>query len=165
MNEIDKHGKPAESSIPLVQEHVTVDKRVVETGRVRIRSVVDEKLVRVSEELERDDVTIERVPVNREVTEMPRSREENGVLIVPILEEVVVVEKRMMLKEELHIRRDPKRERVEEAVRLRSMRAEVERVTPPDEPPNSGYEDTLEPHSNLRRPRLRRKAPVTEPSK
>jgi len=151
-----------ETSIPLVDEHVTVDKRVVETGRVRIRSVVDEKLVRVSEELEREDVSIERVPVNREVTERPQSREENGVLIVPVLEEVLVIEKRLMLKEELHIHRHPKRERVEEAVRLRSMRAEVERGVPSDAPANIGYEGGPETRSAPRRPRLRRKPPVIQ---
>ena len=31
-------------------------------------------------------------------------REEHGTLIVPVLEEVLVVEKRLMLKEEIHIR-------------------------------------------------------------
>jgi uncharacterized protein (TIGR02271 family) len=156
MNESDR----PESSIPLVEEHVSVDKRVVETGRVRIRSVIDEKLVRVSEELERDDVTIERVAMNREVTEPPQSREENGVLIVPILEEVVVVEKRLMLKEELHIRRNPKRERVEESVRLRKMRAKVERIAPPATSTNIGYQAAPDPGSSAQRPRLRRKAPV-----
>ena len=161
MSEVDR----PEASIPLVQEHVTVDKHVVETGRVLIRSVVDEKLVRVSEELERDDVTLERIPVNREVTELPRTREENGVLIVPILEEVVVVEKRMMLKEELHIRRDRSRERVDQAVRLRTMRAEVERITPPDTPANTGYETNPPSQSDPRRPRLRRKPPLTQSRK
>jgi uncharacterized protein (TIGR02271 family) len=117
-----------ESSIPLAQEQLTISKRVIETGKVRVRSVVDEKLVRVNEELERDDVVLERVAVGREVTEPPPTREENGVLIVPILEEVVVIEKRLMLKEELHIRRNRKRERVEEAVRVKSMHAEVERI-------------------------------------
>jgi uncharacterized protein (TIGR02271 family) len=120
-----------EISIPLVQEHAKVDKRVVETARVRIRSFVDEELVHVAEDLERDDVTIERVSVNQEVTQAPAPREEDGVLIVPILEEVVVVEKRLMLKEELRVRRNRKREHVEESVRLRSTRAEVERVVPP----------------------------------
>ena len=119
-----------EGSIPLVQERVTLDKRVVETGRVRIRSVVDEKLFRVAEDLERDDVSIERIAVNREVTEPPRTREEDGVLIVPILEEVVVIQKRLFLKEELRITRNRKRQRVEEAVRLESMHAEVERLAP-----------------------------------
>jgi uncharacterized protein (TIGR02271 family) len=120
----------AEASIPLVQENLTVAKRSVETGRVRIRTVVDEKLVRVSEQLERDDVTIERVSVNREVTQAPEVREEDGVLIVPVLEEVVVVEKRLFLKEELHVHRNRRSEPVDEAVRVRSMRVEVERVDP-----------------------------------
>jgi uncharacterized protein (TIGR02271 family) len=152
----------SETSIPLVEEHVTVDKRVVETGRVRIRSTVDEKLVRVAEELERDDVIIERVAVNREVTEPPRSREEDGVLIVPILEEVVVVEKRLMLKEELHIHRNRKRERIDEAVRLKSMRAEVERVP---SPAKIGSEREPEPQPSSRRPTLHRKKPLIQPRK
>jgi uncharacterized protein (TIGR02271 family) len=125
MNELTQ---TEETSIPLVQEKLTVAKRSVETGRVRIRTVVDEKLVRVSEQLERDDVTIERVTVNREVTEVPAVREENGVLIIPVLEEVVVVEKRLLLKEELHVHRNRRSEPVDEAVRLKSMRAEAERV-------------------------------------
>ena len=140
-----------EDCIPLVEERVTIDKRRVETGRVRIRSVVDEKLVRVGEELERDDVTIERVAVNREVTEPPATREEDGVLIVPILEEVVVVEKRLVLKEELRIHHNRKRERIEEAVRLKTMRAEVERVASEREP---------ESQPTSRRPTLHRKDPL-----
>lgn len=158
MSDADK----PETSIPLVEERVTVDKRLVETGKVRIRSVVDEKLVRVSEELERDDVTIERVAVNREVTEPPRTREENGVLIVPILEEVVVVEKRLVLKEELHVRRNPKRERVDEAVRLRSMRAEVERVASTSAAASTDVEREPEPQPDSRGPGLHRKEPVIQ---
>jgi uncharacterized protein (TIGR02271 family) len=140
-----------QASIPLVQENLTVAKRSVETGRVRIRTVVDEKLVRVSEQLERDDVTIERVSVNREVTEAPEVREENGVLIVPVLEEVVVVEKRLVLKEELHVHRNRRQEPVDEAVRVRSMRVEAERVGP-DEPASS--ESAASEGS---RPRIRRR--------
>ena len=161
MNDADK----PEASIPLVEEHVTVDKRLLETGKVRIRSVVDEKLVRVSEELERDDVTIERVAVNREVTEPPRTREENGVLIVPLLEEVVVVEKRLVLKEELHVRRNPKRERVDESVRLRAMRAEVDRVAAASPATNTEVEREPEPQAGPRRPVLHRKAPLLQEHK
>jgi uncharacterized protein (TIGR02271 family) len=141
----------AQASIPLVQENLTVAKRSVETGRVRIRTVVDEKLVRVSEQLERDDVTIERVAVNREVTQAPEVREENGVLIVPVLEEVVVVEKRLVLKEELHVHRNRRSEPIDEAVRVRSMRAEAERVSS-DDPASAETAD-----SDGSRPRIRRK--------
>ena len=140
-----------EASIPMVQEILTIAKRSVETGRVRIRTVVDEKLVRVAEQLERDDVTIERVSVNREVTQAPEVREENGVLIVPVLEEVVVVEKRLFLKEELHVHRNRRSEPVDEAVRVRSMRVEAERVDPAD-PASAETTD-----SDGSRPRIRRR--------
>ncbi|HEU4626682.1 MAG TPA: DUF2382 domain-containing protein [Steroidobacteraceae bacterium] len=122
-------------TVPLVQERPTVQKRTVETGRVRVRTVIDEHLARVSEELEHDEVTIEHVPIDREVTVTPRVREEDGVLIVPVLEEVLVVEKRLLLKEELHIRKKPNRERFEQAVTLRRMRAEVDRRPAPAPPP------------------------------
>jgi uncharacterized protein (TIGR02271 family) len=132
---------PDESSpsIPLVEERARIDKRLVETGRVRIRTIVDEQLARVSEELEHDEVSIERVPIDREVTTAPQVREEDGVLIVPVLEEVLVVEKRLVLKEELHIRRNRSRERFDQAVALRRTRAEVQRTTTtPPATPSSG---------------------------
>jgi stress response protein YsnF len=131
---------------------------VVETGRVRVRTVVDEKLARVSEELERDDVTIERVPINKEVTEVPPIREEEGVLIVPLLEEVVVVEKRLMLKEELRVTRMRKRERVEQAVQVRTMDADVRRV---HSTPRSDAAPEHAAEGVRMKPRLRRKEPLT----
>ncbi|MFL6606494.1 MAG: YsnF/AvaK domain-containing protein [Steroidobacteraceae bacterium] len=152
-----------EASIPLVKEHVTVDKHVVETGRVRIRTVVDERLLRVAADLERDDVTVERVPVNREVAEPPQTCEEDGVLIVPILEEVAVVEKRLFLKEELHIHRNRKRERVEEAVRVKSMRPEVQRVA--FAASGSSSEQHPERRAPTRATKLRRKERLTNSRK
>ncbi len=59
-------------------------------------------------------------------------RQEGDLLIVPVVEEVLVVEKRLVLKEELHIRRRVETESVEVPVELRRQRAEVERV-PADE--------------------------------
>lgn len=143
--------------IPLVEERASLDKRTVETGKVRIRTVIDEKLTRVAEDLERDDVTIERVALNQEVTAVPKVREENGVLIVPVLEEVVFVEKRLVLKEELRVTRNRKRERVDEAVQLRQMHAEVERV--PNTKARSAQERG-ERDARRTAPRLRRKEPL-----
>src|SRR4051812_20695109 len=148
--------KKSETTIPLVEERLRVDKVASETGRVRIRTVVDEQLARVSEELERDDVSIERVPINQEVSAAPQIREDGDVLIVPLLEEVVVVEKRLVLREELHIRRNRKHERVEEAVRVRRMRAEVDRV------PASAKDGSSATERSTTAPRLRRKEPVQE---
>jgi uncharacterized protein (TIGR02271 family) len=147
--------KRSETAIPLVEEKLQVNKQTVETGRVRIRTIVDEHLARITEELERDDVSIERVPVNQEVTAVPRMREEGDVLIIPLVEEVVVVEKRLVVREELRIHRNRKRERVDEAVRLRRMRADVERVpsTASDVPPAQGRRAGA--------PRIRRKEPLS----
>ncbi len=72
-------------------------------------------LERVGAELEHEDVRVERVTIGQEVTVAPEVREENGVLIVPVLEEVLVVQKRLVLKEELHIHRQRTREHVEQA--------------------------------------------------
>lgn len=153
--------KRSETAIPLVEEKPRIDKQAVETGRVRIRTVVDEHLTRVADELERDDVSIERVPVNREVTAVPEIHEEGDVLVVPLLEEVVVVEKRLVVREELRIHRNRKRERVDEAVSLRRMRAEVERVPSDsgDVSPNSGNAPAL-PEGRRTAPRIRRKEPL-----
>jgi uncharacterized protein (TIGR02271 family) len=117
-----------QATLPIVEEQLRVDKRRVETGRVRVRTVVDERLARVSEDLVHENVSIERVPVDREVAQPPEVREENGVLIVPVCEEVLVVEKRLVVREELHIRKNREHERFEEAVRVRGMRVDVERV-------------------------------------
>jgi hypothetical protein len=40
----------------------------------------------------------ECVVTNQEVTETPLTREDSGVPIIPVLEEIVVVEKRLLLK-------------------------------------------------------------------
>ena len=122
-----KSSERAEEIIPLVEEQISIAKHKVPTGRVRIRTVVDEREAWIREELAREEATIERVPIDREVTETPEIRQEGDVLIVPVVEEVLVVEKRLVLKEELHIRKKRQIEQVEEPVVLRSMRAEVER--------------------------------------
>ena len=53
----------------------------------------------------------------------------DGVTIIPVLEEILVVEKRLVLKEEVHIRRSTAGEEVEVPVTLRRQRAVVERVS------------------------------------
>ncbi|MGN6488453.1 MAG: DUF2382 domain-containing protein, partial [Devosia sp.] len=49
----------------------------------------------------------------------------------PVLEEVLVVEKRLVLKEELRLKRRVTTERVEVPVTLRKQRAVTERLDPP----------------------------------
>ena len=115
--------------VPLLEEEVRVEKRYVETGKVRVSTVVDTIEEQARAVLEGDSFDIQRVPVDRVVDQAPTVRTENGVMIVPVLEEVLFVEKRLVLKEEIHIRRQRTTETVELPVTLRKQRAVVEHLS------------------------------------
>lgn len=113
----------------VVEEDLRVDKRSSVTGKVRIRNVVDTVEEIASAVLEEERVEVTRVPVDRQVDARPPVRTEGDVTIIPVLEEVIVVEKRLILKEELHVRRTITHEHVEVPITLRKERAVVERVS------------------------------------
>ena len=121
-----------EERIALVEEEARIDKREVVTGRVRIRTRVEEAEETVRGTLDEEVVEVERVPVDRIVEAAPAVRQDGDVTIIPVMEEVLVVEKRLVLKEELHVRRRRTQESVEVPVTLRRERVEVERL-PADE--------------------------------
>jgi uncharacterized protein (TIGR02271 family) len=116
--------------IPLVEETATVGKRQVVTGRVRVQTVTDSVEELAHANVQRESVEVTRVPIDKVVETAPEIRTEGDVTIVPVLEEVLVVEKRLVLKEELHIRRRVAAETVEVPVTLRKQRAIVERIAP-----------------------------------
>jgi uncharacterized protein (TIGR02271 family) len=124
------HGQErlAEEVIPLMEEEVRVGKREITTGKVRVHTRVDVMQETVNASLQEETVEVTRVPMGHEISQAPEVRTENGVTIVPVIEEVLVVEKRLVLKEELHIRRTTRTEDVEIPVELRKQRAEVERI-------------------------------------
>jgi hypothetical protein len=68
-------------------------------------TALDERSVLIDEPLYYEDVEVERVPVNRIVDGPVQTRQEGDVMIVPVVEEVVTVQKRLLLKEEVRIRR------------------------------------------------------------
>jgi uncharacterized protein (TIGR02271 family) len=115
------------AAIPLVEERLSVTKRQVESGRVRVHVAVAEREETLTEQLSRDDVEVDRIPKNIRLTEMPRVRLEGGATVVPVVEEVLVVEKALVLVEEIHIRRRTATEDVQIPVTLRREEARVER--------------------------------------
>ena len=117
-----------EEVIPLVEEVLRLCKRTVETGRVRISlttETVDEIL---RETLRTRRAEVERVPVGREVSEVPATRQEGNVIIVPVVEEVLLTVKRLVLREEIHLRLVDSVESVEQPAERRVQRATVERL-------------------------------------
>jgi len=117
-----------ETIIPLAEEEVAVSKQVVETGRVQVARVTHEREQLIDEMLAHETAEVSRVRVGQQVEAMPAVCEEDGVIIIPIVEEVLVVERRLFLKEEVRIRRVRAMEKHQESVRLRYQEAEVRRV-------------------------------------
>jgi uncharacterized protein (TIGR02271 family) len=114
--------------IELAEEQLRVSKREVERGRVVIRTRVEEREEIAEATLRQEDVTVERVPIGRLVEAAPSVREEDGVLIVPVIEERLVVTTELVLKEVIRITKKSRTEIVREPVRLRSERVEIERL-------------------------------------
>lgn len=115
--------------VPVVHEDARLETRTVETGRVHVRKTVEEREELLTRTLASDEVQVEHVAVGSLVdpNAVPCTREVDGVLIVPVLEEVLVVEKRLLLKEELHVRKHRREVHYSQPVVLKSERVVVER--------------------------------------
>jgi uncharacterized protein (TIGR02271 family) len=123
-----------EHRLQLAEEQLHISKRSVETGVVRIATHVDERTERVREDLLRDDVELSRVSIDREVDAPPPIRQEADVMIIPIVEERMIVTKRWVLVEELHVRKIRSHATSDIPVTLKSTHVSVERRPPsPDE--------------------------------
>ena len=119
---------PEDTVVPIVQEELHIGKQKVETGWVRLTKTVQEREVMVSEPSMQEDIQIERVPVNRWLTEPASVRYEGDIMIIPVMEEVPVVEKRLRLKEELRVTKRQITTQRTEPVRLRTEEVQVERI-------------------------------------
>ena len=117
-----------ETVIPLFEEELQVARRVVSTGRVQVSRTTQTHEHLVDELLEREQVEVERVAINQPIDRMPSVREEGDSLIFPVVEEVVKIERLLVLKEEVRIRRVKGTERYQERVTLRKQEAVVTRL-------------------------------------
>jgi uncharacterized protein (TIGR02271 family) len=124
-------------TIPIVEEVLDVQRHRVETGKVRITKVVHERKEEVNTSRVREEVTIERIPLNRLVDAPISIRQEGDTLIIPVLEEVVVIEKRLRVTEELRITKRRIEEPTSQQVMLRREEVIVERLDPSEQQPQT----------------------------
>jgi uncharacterized protein (TIGR02271 family) len=124
----DVNSEPDSLVVPVMEEDLWVDRRKVETDRVRLTKTVHEREELVDEPLLEEEVEVERVAINRIVDRPLPVRHEGDTMIVPLLEEVLVVEKRLVLKEELRITKRQHKTRKPQRVTLRSEEVRVERL-------------------------------------
>jgi uncharacterized protein (TIGR02271 family) len=128
--------QPDPQIIPLVQEELHVERRLVETDHVRVRTVVEETPILRTEDLDRGEIDIERVATERPVETVPAPYMDGDTLVVPVVEERLVVEKRLFVVEELRIRQRTVTETVSVTDTLRRTRAVIEREPTPTGEPN-----------------------------
>ncbi|HVG49685.1 MAG TPA: YsnF/AvaK domain-containing protein [Rubellimicrobium sp.] len=130
---------PEDGIIERIEERAVIGKRVVDAGGIRVSTRTETHQDVVRDTLEGVAVEVERVPVGRFVDAAEAPRVEGDVTILPVYEERLVVEKRLYLVEEVHVRRQARNHEVEVPVELRRQALDVERLPPLGE---SGSPDT-----------------------
>lgn len=123
-------GDDETETIRLGREELHVTRRIIDRGGVRVRVGVEEHDESIDVLLREQSVEVTRVPIGRVVTTAPEQRQEGDTLVIPILEEVLVIERRLVLKEEIHVRRTERTRPMHETARVRVGFAEVETLVP-----------------------------------
>ena len=118
--------------IELVEERVRLDKELRDVGGVRVTTRTELATEMVVDTRQEMAVEVEHVPVGRFVDAAEEPRVEGDVTVVPVYEERLVVEKRLYLVEEVHLRRVTRAREVEVPVEIRRQVAQVERLAPTD---------------------------------
>jgi stress response protein YsnF len=97
-------GRPDEEArVAAVREEIEVGVKSIETGAVRVRTVVHEDMHPVAVSLRSEKVTVERIPVGRAVERRDVPRPEGDTLIIPVYEYVPVISMQLTLKEEVRV--------------------------------------------------------------
>ena len=124
----DLHAVGEEVTIPVIEEAVTVGKRVVETGKIRLEKTVEEYQEALNEPLAVRTFDIERIALNQPVESAPEIRQEGDTTIYPLVEERLVITKQLLLTEEIRVTKHNTERIDDQVVTLRREHLNVERV-------------------------------------
>jgi uncharacterized protein (TIGR02271 family) len=116
-------------SLNVLQEQVNIDKKIVESGKVVIHKKVHKEDKDVEVPVSHEEVEIKKVTVNKYVTEAPDVRYEGNTTIIPVIKEVAVIEKKLLLVEEIHVIKHVVEKTEEHVVPLRKEEIQVEHYT------------------------------------
>jgi uncharacterized protein (TIGR02271 family) len=114
--------------IPVVEERAVVVKRKKLTGGLRVRTIVHEDEEVIDTPLASEEVEVERRPLDQWVEAPVPIRQEGETTIITLLEEVVVVDKRLRAIEEVRITKRRTTRQASQHVTLRREEAVVERL-------------------------------------
>ncbi len=117
------------SSLNVLQEQVNINKKTIESGKVIIHKKVHEENKNIEVPVSHEEVEIKKVSINKYVTEAPVIRYEGNTTIIPVMKEVAVIEKKLLLVEEVHVTKHAVNKTEERTVPLRKEEIEVAHYT------------------------------------
>jgi uncharacterized protein (TIGR02271 family) len=104
--EVGEVGPDGQRVLELREEQLVAHKELRDVGEVQVRTEVEHVPARLEVDASREEIEIEHEPVGAVVSERDQPwEEEDGVLVVPVYEEQLMVTKRLILRERLRIRR------------------------------------------------------------
>jgi len=121
------------TSIPVVEETIQIDKELIEKGTTRFIKKVDEETVDIPLLFRTQQYSVERIPVNQYVEQAPPAiRYEGKTMIISIVEEEAVIQKRLKVVEELHVTSSEVEKITNVEVNLKKERVIIERDPGPN---------------------------------
>ncbi len=121
-------GTSEEVRVPVAEEELVAEKRQREAGEVKVHKDVTTEHRQIDVPVTREEVHVERVPVEGGEARGGEARFEKGDVRVPVREEEVEIRKRPVVKEEVRISKTARQQerRVEGDVRREDVRVEKE---------------------------------------
>lgn len=129
--------------LPLIEERLSVSTRKIDLGEIDVHKTVESVEETWYEPVIHEEVEVERVRVRRNVAAPEQPHEEGEWLVIPVMEEVIVVQKQLVVVEEIRIRKQPvtDQQEVRETVRRENVSVEDRRI-PPSVARNASLRDT-----------------------
>ena len=115
-----------EYRIPLIEERLSVSTREIDLGEIDVHKTVESVEETWYEPVIHEEVEVERVRVRRNVAAPEQPHEEGEWLVIPVMEEVIVVQKQLVVVEEIRIRKQPVTEQQEIRETVRRERISVD---------------------------------------
>ena len=117
-----------EREIELREEELDIDKREVSAGDVEIRKEVHEDIEQIEVPVTREEIYVDRKPVNRKEATGTVGKMEDETIRIPLKEEKVEVRKRPVVREEVEVgkKKVHETERVSDTVRREELDVNVD---------------------------------------
>jgi uncharacterized protein (TIGR02271 family) len=128
----DEHRSQEETKvIPVIEEVLKVDKKLVETGRIHLRKEIDEEEKQIEIPLMNESYEVERVKVKDQIfDQVPSIRHEGDVIVIPVIKEVAEIKIRYEVTEEIHLKKNKTITPHTEQVTLKKEKVIIQRETP-----------------------------------